>query len=710
MARAFWLEHPYHERRFTFRMAPKQRAVSSRGLPVAKRPRPSIGSAGGYPLSVPVCPGGYPLGILVDAKDAAHVVAEAMMRCDIPLSKVIAVASKIGPTSMREQIRNYKECSKIDTPYGTVATTVDLKLRNGGAHSAYVNNPFALLHAACTVNPAFGSFLARYVGTSGSIVIYTDETTPGNQHRPDHARSYEALLWTFKELPSWFKNRRHGWFKFGFVLSEIVSELQGGIQEVVRKMICIFFDPSSFNFATTGLRLPTCSGLVHLKATFGFFMLDEKACKMTFGIKGASGTKPCCCCMNVVGAKTVPGESTYLVHISDHRKAKFDPHTPESFLKMVALLEAAKGKPELGELEQCCGLTYNPDGLLWDPYVRDILQLPYCVFWDSMHCLWSSGAVGQLQINGFVHEVVRHNVTLADLDGFAASVIGHKLSKKFFSNRVSSNENAHIKAFASETIDALKVLVLFSDAVVERAGTMQAHVDCLRLLNDIADILAKPDVILLNVDALDMMMEEHQRLYAALYHIIPKNHYLRHLVDCIRRHKVFMNCWAPERTHSDSKKICRHAFRNCTLTMLDRSNYALFQDLRSDSTFLREVHLNDPVVCPLFAHLVDASASVRAANSIMCQIGHIRKGDYVQLIADQHTTVPVLGLALAFLEVSTPSAQEGYLLLCKLHRNLGNRRWLLREQLVAVDVNRLLRKAFVRPDPAYADSVVQAML
>ena len=52
----------------------------------------------------------------------------------------------------------------------------------------------------------------------------------------------------------------------------------------------------------------------------------------------------------------------------------------------------------------------------------------------------------------------------------------------------------------------------------------------------------------------------------------------------------------------------------------------------------------------------------------------------------------------------------GYLLLCKLHRNLGNRRWLLREQLVAVDVNRLLRKAFVRPDPAYADSVVQAML
>jgi hypothetical protein len=111
-------------------MAPKQRAVSSRGLPVAKRPRPSIGSAGGYPLSVPVCPGGYPLGILVDAKDAAHVVAEAMMRCDIPLSKVIAVASKIGPTSMREQIRNYKEYSQIDTPYGTVATTVDLKLRN----------------------------------------------------------------------------------------------------------------------------------------------------------------------------------------------------------------------------------------------------------------------------------------------------------------------------------------------------------------------------------------------------------------------------------------------------------------------------------------------------------------------------------------------------------------------------------------------------
>ena len=37
---------------------------------------------------------------------------------------------------------------------------------------------------------------------------------------------------------------------------------------------------------------------------------------------------------------------------------------------------------------------------------------------------------------------------------------------------------------------------------------MQAHVACLRLLNDIADILAKPDDILLNVDALDKKMED----------------------------------------------------------------------------------------------------------------------------------------------------------------------------------------------------------
>ena len=44
----------------------------------------------------------------------------------------------------------------------------------------------------------------RHTRGQATIVFYTDETTPGNNKRPDKGRSYEALLWTIKQLPDFF--------------------------------------------------------------------------------------------------------------------------------------------------------------------------------------------------------------------------------------------------------------------------------------------------------------------------------------------------------------------------------------------------------------------------------------------------------------------------------------------------------------------------
>ena len=79
----------------------------------------------------------------------------------------------------------------------------------------YVNNPFALLHAACATQPKLMQFLQEHMPHGkGTLVFYADETDPGNVHRPDGARVYEALLWTIAELPAWYKVRRHGWFSW----------------------------------------------------------------------------------------------------------------------------------------------------------------------------------------------------------------------------------------------------------------------------------------------------------------------------------------------------------------------------------------------------------------------------------------------------------------------------------------------------------------
>ena len=94
-----------------------------------------------------------------------------------------------------------KKYSNIETPYGNVTCKLELESLTGEPMLKTVNNPFALLWAAAFVQPKFGSFLMLHTRGQATLCFYTDETTPGNVQRPDKGRSYEALEFTFKELP-----------------------------------------------------------------------------------------------------------------------------------------------------------------------------------------------------------------------------------------------------------------------------------------------------------------------------------------------------------------------------------------------------------------------------------------------------------------------------------------------------------------------------
>jgi len=242
-----------------------------------------------------------------------RVLAEAMMRLDIPVSKVLAVVNhnSCDDFTARECQNEYRQYSRMSTPYGTVATSLRVQLTDGTATDLYINNPFALLYAAATTSPKFGAFLLHHTqqfGNHARIVIYSDETTPGNQHRPGNARSYECLQWTLCELPTWYRERQHGWFKFSYILSDVVDKVDGRMAALIKQMLYLFFSPDDFNFNVTGARIPQASGSPRdFYADFGFFLEDEKAAKVNLAVKGASGIK--CCgleCMNVLGVQSHP--------------------------------------------------------------------------------------------------------------------------------------------------------------------------------------------------------------------------------------------------------------------------------------------------------------------------------------------------------------------------------------------------------------------
>ncbi len=94
-----------------------------------------------------------------------------------------------GRKGCDQELRRFSE---LQTPYGPVRQHFSMPLDNGKYTTIYFHNPFALIHAAATVQPKFGSFLLKQTKIDASlprIVIYHDETTPSNQRRPDHGRS-----------------------------------------------------------------------------------------------------------------------------------------------------------------------------------------------------------------------------------------------------------------------------------------------------------------------------------------------------------------------------------------------------------------------------------------------------------------------------------------------------------------------------------------
>ena len=195
---------------------------------------------------------------------------------------------------------------------------------------------------------------------------------------------------------------------------------------MVMVLKCFFGERVNFY---TGVRLLASSGdgiLFRFTCVLAFFMQDEKAHKMTFDIKGASGNKACPKCKNCLRCDVarVPSGG-YWFHLSAARPDSFDLHTRDTYIEMVALLDARHGVLRAGkfaELESVLGLSRCPLGLLWEPSMRLWCNPVDTIFEDAMHTLVGSGGCCQYEINGFMHVLGDHGISTEEVDALISQV------------------------------------------------------------------------------------------------------------------------------------------------------------------------------------------------------------------------------------------------------------------------------------------------
>lgn len=223
--------------------------------------------------------------------------------------------------------------------------------------------------------------------------MFFDEFTPGNNLRPDKGRSTLGIYYTVVDWHAQVLQKASGWLTFGVLRSSVLAKVPGGLSALAKKVMHMFYSAVGPNLAD-GLNLVNPVGesfLVQLH--FGGFLGDEKSLKDLWGTKGASGSKPCPLCKNVMGIGH--GDSSqfdaehYLVSIKELDKSKFDQFDDDEFYAAVDTLARSSsevGAQSLALLQKTLGINHVPEGLLMDLHLRKYIKPVTHTLWDWMHC------------------------------------------------------------------------------------------------------------------------------------------------------------------------------------------------------------------------------------------------------------------------------------------------------------------------------------
>ena len=567
---------------------------------------------------------------------------------------------------LREAIRAPLE---IDSVYGKILQSTTVVLTDGETHTMEYVNPFALLHHMCNWKPGFGDMLrdARRHHGNLSLVFYQDEIKPGNILRPDAGRSLVCFYWTIAQLPSWFRARQNGWFHFAMFPLALVERVDGGHSFLFTFMVKTFFGKAACNwsFDTSGICCKTTAENFLLSATFSCLLADEKALVQLWCTKGASSYKPCHLCKNVMGRNAAPPGNSYLVPYTCADAARFDLHSAESFQNMACMLKIAASEEHpkrFDKLEKAYGLVFHPLGLPWCQEIQDICNPITNNCWDWMHILMASGGVAQYEFNQYTRRLCKTTgMTLAALDDFAAQLHWPKNAaswpKNYFQKRVVNEDDAHVKAFASELFQYMDILNMLVHVLVQPGNLLEQETACLESMMNMISLLSMQENVLAHLPQLENEIAKHHQLFLDLYPECnkPKTHWLRHVPPQLLKFKCNLSCFSPERKHKGVKTLASKVFSNVEKGVFYR---AVAEDLQSfqDEHSLLPVFLERPKSIAEEAWLQPFFPGMQAAfgsKTLRFEGGYLRQSDIIWLPDEK-----VLVQAELFLQVRLLSSSE----------------------------------------------------
>jgi len=565
-------------------------------------------------------------------------------------SKVFGEEGSYNPRLAKQDFTDSgRDLIEIHTPYGDLVQSMALPLEDPKEELLlrYIN-PFAFLHHLSKSETGFGEIVKAYLkNQTNNLMIYFDETRPGNVLRPDAGRLVLAVYWSLKELPEYIRSRSVGWFPFTFIRSKLLARLPGKASNFAARILRFFFSSDNFNMLT-GVRCEVNSEDIFVKAKFCGILGDEKALKESLGVTGSSGTKPCFNCKNIGSKHNDLSDHDYFVSLDCSKFSDLDLHTDSSFREMADLLllhdrDPTMTKKKIGKLQQVLGLKYDKDTLLFQPDLKDLVQPISCTIWDWMHVLVSHGQA-DVELGLFVHKMVSETrISIKQLEDFVLQFeglrqSGGKFNRNFLTSRL-KKEGGPFKGFSGELLDLLPLVRTFVDMVLVLSGKMPTHIESFKELCKIVDIMTMGDAACAYVALLRTTIEKHYELFVECYGLpecIPKFHYTMHLAHVLERLQINPSCFVTERKHSLCKQIAGRTFNNFENTILQEVLRQTLREYHAEGAMdleglAKDVPLEDDELLEQFHGGFPHLTNVFANCSAKLGIGNIKRKDLVLL-------------------------------------------------------------------------------
>ena len=481
---------------------------------------------------------------LTDLRYHLPYVSQSALAAILQYAQVHALPAVSGP----RELRNVRDAASvgITTPYGPLIQDHRFEHTDGESFTMVeMINPFAMLYYIASTSQFFCDCLEYMLQLHGpctpetpiEIILYSDEVTPGNQLAHRNARKVQTIYFTFEDFGE-FLGFEELWITCSVVACTEVSKIDGGWSFIVGVMVSKFFsasDPGK-NMSQGGISLKLHNGKrIHLFVTFGHQLSDELAASIqVYNSKGAQGLKCCKWCANVFNNR-FPRPSVlrgpWVITHEEHNISKFVLHTPATIDRVIA--ELTDGHANLGpdafkDLQTTLGFSYHPKGVLFDPWLRPMLNPADHSLPDLMHVLYVNGMVNN-HLGILFYELRKTTFTYNSAYEFAKlwtwphSIGGQKHAgvEALSPPRAhTSLEAVSFKASASETRSILPVLAYFARQTLKHSTGMTPEqrdmLTCLIHLYAIVHEFEASSRGMCDPDRLERHLETHMELFVRL--------------------------------------------------------------------------------------------------------------------------------------------------------------------------------------------------